>query len=145
VGHRPGLPNHASGLAAYDAWADGLEVGADFPLDDAKVLETRAMVHCDQCVMLHDRLSAAGFLRQMAMAVPEVADHLDAAAILYEEAAGFGGRLWRWGQWTDATTQQESAQADSRHRMAVSIRAARDKEAEAAAQLDPRSRTLVQT
>jgi len=133
---RPGLADHVCGLAAYDAWADGLEVDADYPLDDPKVLETRAMVHGDQCVMLHERLSAAAFLRQMAMAVPEVADHLDAAAVLYEEAAGVGGKLWRWGHWADASTQQAFAQPNLRREMAGYIRSARDKEAQAVAQLE---------
>jgi len=124
------------GLAAYDAWADGLEVDADYPLDDPKVLETRAMVHCDQCVMLHERGSAAQFLRQMALAVPEAADHLSAAAVLYEETAAFGSGVWRWGHWADATTQQEFAQADSRHKMAGVIRQAREKEVLAVAELE---------
>jgi hypothetical protein len=133
---RPNRPDHISGLAAYDAWADGLEVDADYPLDQPKVLETRAMVHCDQCVMLHERLLAAGFLRQAALALPEVADHLDAAAVRYQEAANLGGNLWRWGNWADPTVQQELAQADSRHEMARAIRQARDKEAHGVTELE---------
>ena len=133
---RPNLPDHVCGLAAHDAWGDGLEVDADYPLDDAKALETRAMVHCDQCVMLHERGSAAKFLRQMAMAVPEAAERLSAAAVLYEEAAACGAGLWRWGHWADATTQQEFAQADSRHKMAGLVRQAREREALAVAELE---------
>jgi len=133
---RPGLPNHASGLAAYDAWADGLEVDADYPLAVTKVLETRAMVHCDQCVMLHERGSAARFLRQMAMAVPDVADPLEAAAALYDEAAGFGAKLWHWGHWTDPKAQQALADPELRREMAGHIRAARAAEAEAVEQLE---------
>jgi hypothetical protein len=100
------------------------------------VLETRAMVHCDQCAMLHERGSAANFLRQMAMAVPEAAERLSAAAVRYEDTAACGAGLWRWGHWADATTQQEFAQADSRHKMAAVVRQARDKEALAVAELE---------
>jgi hypothetical protein len=133
---RPNHPDHVSGLAAYEAWADGLEVDADYPVDDPNVLETRKMVHCDQCVMLHERNSAGKFLRQAALALPEVADHVDAAAALYEEAAGLGGKLWRWGNWPDPRAQREFVQADSRHEMARNIRQARDKEAQAVEQLE---------
>jgi hypothetical protein len=133
---RPGLPDHASGLAAYDAWADGLEVDADYPADDAKTMDTRGMVQCDQCAMLYERHSAAAFLRQMAMVAPEAADHLGNAAMLYDQTADCGARLWRWQNWNDPATHQGFAMPDVRREMARDVRSARDKEAQAVAELE---------
>jgi len=127
---RPGIPQHPSGLAAYDAWADGLEVDADYPDDDPKVMETRVMIHGDQCVMLAERKCAASFLRQMAMAVPDVADPLEAAASLYEQAADPGPVQVGW-DWTDGATQQALARPGLRRQIAASIRVAHGKEAQA--------------
>ncbi len=94
---RPGLPDHVAGLVAYEAWARGLEADADFPRDDPQAMGTRTMIHGDQCVMLEERRSAAGFLRQMAAVAPEAAGFLTAAADLCEQAAGEGGHVWPWG------------------------------------------------
>jgi hypothetical protein len=134
--HYPGLPEHVGGLAAYDAWADALEVDADYPGDDGKVLETRVMVHGDQVVMLEERRSAAAYLRQMAKAVPEVAGDLDAAAAYYEEAATFAGKVWRWGPSMGREAQQGLADAQTRRSFAGQIRAAKAKESQAVAHLE---------
>ena len=48
-------PNHICGLAAYDGWADGLEVDADYPIDNDQVMETRSMVYGDQVTMVWER------------------------------------------------------------------------------------------
>jgi len=135
VPQRPGLPDHASGLAAYDAWADGLEVDADYPADDAEVMSTRAMVHGDQCAMLVERKSAASFLRQMALGVPEVGDQLEAAAALYEEVGELGG-IWPGGMPQDAETLRALAGPQFRKEAAQRIRVARDKEAQAVGLLE---------
>lgn len=95
---RPNLPHNVSGLAAYEAWATGLEVDADYPADNPQIMETRAMVHCDQVVMLHERQRGAGFLRPMAEAVPEVAAEFTAAAALYDRVGDFAGQVWKWGR-----------------------------------------------
>ena len=80
-------------IAACDAWADALEVDADYPPDNAEVMGVRLMVYGDQCTMLYERHSSAAYLRQMAAdgrssaVTPEVADHLNAAAALYDKTA----------------------------------------------------------
>ena len=94
---RAGLPDHVCGLVAYESWARGLEIDADYPKDDPGVMGTRSMVHADQCVMLDDRRSAAKFLRLMVDAAPEAAEPLQAAADLYDKVADEGKHIWLWG------------------------------------------------
>ncbi len=133
---RPGLPEHVGGLAAYDAWADALEVDADYPPGHPKVLETRVMVHSDQVVMLEERHSAARYLRQMAKAVPEVAEPLNRAAAYYEETAEFASQVWLWGHSMGPEAQRGLADAQTRRTFAKQIRAARDREIQAVAHLE---------
>jgi hypothetical protein len=137
--HWPAYPDHVAGLAACDAWADALEVDADYPADNAKVLEWRVMIHGDQSTMLYERCSAARYLRQMAEGVPEVAEPLIAAAALYDAASVPGAdKLWPWGYLApdDPKAQQGIADAATRREMAGLIRAARAKEAEAVGYLE---------
>ena len=133
---RPGLPEHICGLAAYDAWADALEVDADYPAEDQKTLETRAMVHCDQVVMLHERQSAAKYLQQMAESVPRVAEELTRAGALYHEVGQLAGEVWRWGAWSQPEAQAGLADSQTRREFAQSIRAARTLEAKAVEHLE---------
>jgi len=133
---RSDLPNHVSGLSAYEAWATGLEVDFDYPKDDPKVLETRAMVHCDQCVMLEERRSAANFLRNMTKFTPEVAEQLSSAAKLYDETADQGQYLWHWGHWKDPKVGQALADPKTRREMAHYIRIAGKKEFQAVEYLE---------
>lgn len=133
---RPGLPNHVSGLAAYDAWADGLGVDADYPPNDQKVMETRAMVHCDQVVMLHERHSAARYLRKMADVVPDVAQPLNAAASLYDETGDLAGKVWRWGHWQQPEALKGMSDTSNRREFARHVRAAKEKELRAVEQLE---------
>jgi len=128
---RPGIPDHILGLAAYDGWADGLEVDADFTADDARVLETRRMVHGDQSVMLVERHSAAGFLRDMAAEVPEVAEPLEEAARLYDEVGDLIGKVWPWADDKGPAVQQALVDSEQRRQVAEHIRAARGREAQA--------------
>jgi hypothetical protein len=134
--HRPALPDHVAGLAAYDAWADALEVDADYPPDNAEVLGLRLMVYGDQCTMLYERHSAAGFLRQMAQVAPEVAGDLNAAAALYDQAAGQGTALWPWGYDMGPEAQRGLSQAQARREFATHVRMARDLESRAVEHLD---------
>ena len=142
IAYRPTLPDHVGGLAAYDAWADALEVDADYPPEDAEVLGTRVMVYGDQCTMLHERHSAAGYLRQMTAAssssgiAPKVADHLNAAAALYDETADHVKKLWLWGYDMGPEAQQGLSQANARREFAAQVRAARAREAEAVSHLE---------
>lgn len=136
IARRPSLPDHASGLAAYDAWADSLEVDDDFPENDLQVLEWRLMIHCDQCTMLDERRSAARFLWDMRKIAPEAADQLAASAVLYEEVAGFVSGIWLWSTEACADAARGLADARTRRTIAGYIRAAGLKEAKAVEQLD---------
>lgn len=121
---RANLPDHMSGLAAYEAWAAGLEVDADYPRDNAEVLGTRVMVHGDQAVMLYERANAAGYLRSMVEAAPEAAAELKAAAALYDEVVKLGPKVWPWGHDMGPATQQALADPKARREIAQAVRRA---------------------
>jgi len=139
---RPSLPDHICGLAAYDAWADSLEVDADYPADDAETMATRAMVHCDQVVMLHERQRAAEYLRRMAGLVPEVSEPLTAAAGLYEQVGQAAGLVWKWGNWMEPAALQGLADPQTRREFAAAVRGAREAEGQAVALLEQALATL---
>ena len=139
---RPNLPNHVSGLAAYEAWAKALEVDADYPANDMKVLATRAMVHCDQVVMLYERKAGAEFLRRMAEAVPEVKAELTAAAVLYDQVGDVAGQVWKWSNWQEPAAQRGLADAKLRREFATHIRGAAAKEAQAVEKLEAALKVL---
>jgi hypothetical protein len=139
---RPMLPNHAAGLAAYDAWADGLQVDADYPAQDTQVLQMRAMVHCDQCAMLYERHQAASYLRKMAHVVPEATAALHTAAALYDQAADQEPMLWRWPNWMAPEALQGMADVNSRRIFARAIRAAQAAEAQAVGFLEQALSTM---
>ncbi len=129
----PGIADHSAGLAAYADWAKAIEVDADYPKDDAKVMETRHMVLTDQAVMVEERGNAARFLRQMADAAPEAADALKAAADLYEQVGQEAGPVYPWGpNWT----KPDLADPAVRREIAKHIRTAAEKETQAVALLE---------
>jgi len=133
---RPLLPDHVSGLAAYDAWADSLEADAHYAAQDAQELRTRAMVHCDQCAMLYERHQAARYLHKMASLAPEAAEALHKAAALYDQAADQEPALWRWPHWMATEALRGIASAENRRSFAQAIRSARAAEAQAVALLE---------
>lgn len=136
---RPNLPHHVSGLAAYDAWAKALEVDADYPKDDAKVMDTRHMVQTDQAVMTEERGNAARFLRMMTDAAPEAAEHLEAAADLYEQVGLEAGPVYPWCKdWA----RPDLADPAVRREIAKHIRAAGEKEAKAVEELEAALKAL---
>ncbi|MCC6728598.1 MAG: hypothetical protein IT208_04590 [Chthonomonadales bacterium] len=122
--NRPGIPDHVCGLAAYEAWAAGIEVDADYPRDDPKVLATRVMVHGDQCVMLEERRNAAAYLRCMVAVAPEAAGLLTGAADLYDQAASCMDRVWLWGPDMGPAVQRALADHATRVGIAAGIREA---------------------
>jgi hypothetical protein len=134
--HRPELPNHVSGLAACEAWANALQVDADYPAGDSATLATRVMVHGDQCMMLEERHDAARYLRRAAGIVAEAAEPLQAAARLYDEAASQGGALWPWGNDMGRVAQEGITQAEVRRSFVQPLRTAQAKETEAVAHLE---------
>lgn len=135
---RSNRPNHSSGLAAYDSWADGLEIDADYPTGDSKSLYTRLMIHGDQCVMLMERHSAAKYLRDMAKIAPEAADEMKTAADLYDAAADEVGKVWPWKSYdyNDPELLKCLPDTNTRREIAKHIRIAKDKEAEAVGHLE---------
>jgi hypothetical protein len=132
----PHLPNHICGLAASDAWADALEVDADYPPANDEVMATRCMVYGDQVTMIEERNNAANFLRQMSHAAPEATDVLNAAADAYQAVGGYGRTLWPWGFTSHMDARAGLADPSKRRELAAHIRAARAKEAEAIALLE---------
>jgi hypothetical protein len=138
---RANHPDHIAGLAAYDAWADALEVDADYPVDSPDVLGVRIMVHGDQCTMTIERHNAAGFLRKVAAAVPdldsEAGKHLQAAAEVFDADDGMGV-LWpsAWGYDMGPVAQQGLAEPATRRAMAAAIRGIRAREEEAVVHLE---------
>jgi hypothetical protein len=133
---RPNFPEHIAGLAAYDAWAEALDVDADYPAGDVDVLTTRMMVYADQCTMLYERESAARYLRQMINVAPEAGDDLEAAAAFYDQAAAEVGKLWPWGNELGPAAQAGLSEPSARRGFAANIRAAKDKEAQAVQYLE---------
>ncbi|MBM3190067.1 MAG: hypothetical protein FJZ90_15265 [Chloroflexi bacterium] len=127
----PHLPEHVGGLAAYDTWADGLGVDADYPPDSEEILATRVMVHADQCTMLDERRNAAGYLRQTADVAPEVAEHLRTAATLFDAAADHVGPAWPWSYSMGRDAQLGLSDAGTRQEVAGHVRAAGALEAQA--------------
>jgi hypothetical protein len=145
---RPGLPNHVCGLAAYDAWADALEVDADYRTDgpapaaagedgeSQPVLEVRAMVHGDQATMLWERAEAAAFLRRMAEHAGDAAGLLAEAADLYERVGKTD--VWPWGakHFMAQEVQEGLQDARLRRELAASVRSAREWEEQATRRLE---------
>lgn len=123
------LPGYRCGLAGYDAWADSLEVDADYPAGDKAVLETRLMIHGDQWMMLDERRSAAAYLRNMRERVPEVGTELAAAAGHYDNAAGECANTYV--PWAGPGREEAIVDPARRRAMAQAIRAARASEAQA--------------
>ena len=134
--HRPNLPDHLGGLAAYDAWADALEVDADYPRDDHRTMGVRVMVHGDQCVMLEERHEAARFLRRMKAVASQAAARLEDAAALYDQVGDRVTPLWPWPIDPCAGAMQALADARTRRQLAGHVRAAKAKEAQAVEHLE---------
>lgn len=126
----PRWADHACGLAAYDRWADDMLKDDDFP-NDKDILGLRVMVHGDAVVMLIERHSGACYLRNMAEIVPEVADELNSAADLYDEAADMLPGIWMWDDNMGPEVGHALRDAGTRSGIANHIRLAREKEEQA--------------
>jgi hypothetical protein len=133
---RPGRPDHVTGLAAYDAWADALEVDADYPPDEPGTMGLRMMVYGNQCVMLEERHEAARFLRRMKAFAPQAAGYLEDATALYDDVGDRVTPLWPWPIDPSAGAMRALADARTRRELAGHVRAARAKEAEAVEHLE---------
>lgn len=134
--HRSTCPDHLAGLAAYDGWANALEVDSDYPAEDANLLAIRAMVYGDQVVMLEERHSAARYLRQAAHTLPELSHPLNSAATLYDQVANQVAKVWLWGSDMGRAVQQGLVSVEARRSFAVQIRAAKALECQAVEQLE---------
>jgi hypothetical protein len=137
--HRPGLPEHISGLAACDAWADALEVDSDYPPEDSQTMGVRAMVYGDQAVMVEERHHAASFLRKAADEVNQAsgetgfADALRKAAGFYDQAGELRS-IWPWGG-VVAEAIPSLSDPIQRRELATAIRNASNHEKAAVAEL----------
>jgi RimJ/RimL family protein N-acetyltransferase len=131
VERRANQPEHVCGLAAGYAWADALEVDADYDTGDESVLRTRAMVHGDQTVMLAERVHAGRFLRAMAEHAPEAADDLRAASDLYDRVHKAHVWPWRVKHFNDAEVKQGLRDGELCREFAHEIREATRAEAAA--------------
>jgi hypothetical protein len=132
----PNLPDHVGGLAAYDAWAAALEVDADYPPNDDKVMSTRCMIYGDQVTMLEERKSAARYLRQMSAVAPESAAALNAAADAYQAAGEHVALLWPWGYASNDESRVGLENPVTRRELAKLVRSAGAKEADGVKQLE---------
>jgi len=132
---RPEIPDHVCGLAAYDAWAEAVEVDADYPSDIPQTMDLRAMVYGDQATMLYERREAATFLRKAAQANP-AADYLLKAAALYDQVSNATSLIWPWGVASNADAIPGLSNPAVRRQLAAAIRETGVKEARAVAMLE---------
>jgi hypothetical protein len=149
---RPGVPDHTAGLAAYESWAEAMEVDEDYPGENKadiinrllvngdqsamkEILSTRLMVHGDQAVMLEERHSAAGYLRKMIPVAPEAAAPLEAAAALYDEIGSLVSRVYPWAPWHEQAFR-ELPDPKLRREFARLVRLAKEKETLAVTHLE---------
>jgi hypothetical protein len=128
-----------NGLAAYAAWADHLSHDDDFPAGDLPVLIERHMVHQDAVgTVAEGRWYAANFLQQIADHEPAMEEYLSAAAACYEAEHDL-----MWGVWNlmgglgfGPEHARKLAQPAVRRQIISLILEARDRDAEAAEQIE---------
>ncbi len=131
------FPDHVAGLAACKAWADALEVDADYPADDKATMELRLMVHGDQCTMLWERFNAAAYLRKSLDLAPEAKSELTAASELFDRTAKQGEGLWPWScDMSDPKALAGLAESNVRRPMAARVRELARLEEQAVEQLE---------
>jgi|GEM_PF-1106335 len=83
-----------SGLAAYTAWAKALQRDDEFATTDEVALGVRLMCHNDAIACIGEgREAAATFVREVAQALPPMADALEDAARCYEAEGETVGRI----------------------------------------------------
>ena len=132
------VPRHpiTSGLAAYDAWADALEVDVDYPADNQPMMEMRAMVYGDQSTMLWECHEAASFLRKAALRSPAAAEALNASAALYDQTADTLSVIWPWGYSSNNEAIPGLRDGKTRRELAAAVWNARALEEQAVAGLE---------
>jgi hypothetical protein len=142
IPQRPEIPDHICGLAAYDAWAEALEVDVDYPqdndypADNQPMMEMRAMVYGDQSTMLWERHEAVSFLRKAALTSPAAAEALNASAALYDQTADTLSVIWPWGYSSNNEAIPGLSDRKTRRELAAAVRHARALEERAVAELE---------
>jgi len=124
-----------NGLAAYDAWADHLLRDEEFATDDLAVLGERFMAHDDAVgTVAEGRWYGSIFLAQAAMDGGLKAPELYAAASCYAAEHDLMWKAWGLvgGLGRDEAKVRKLAEPGVRRQLVPIIRAARDKDAEAA-------------
>lgn len=131
----PEMNGRATGLAAYDVWADALGRDEDFPEDDMDILTLRCMATInDGFGYLADvRWAAGGFLESIAEECGEAAADLKAAAQAYKEESGLHCKGMKSGPNSFAPDEEKRriANRDLRCEMADFVRKAGAKAHEA--------------
>jgi len=132
--------DYVAGLAAYDAWAEGLLDDASFPRGDLEVLTFKCHVGASVglCNLLDSRRAAAAFLRQMADAAGPAAERVQAAADLYETEAALARTIADVAPSSMDSEEKRLTMADPALRREVSgkLLEARDIDAQAVAHLE---------
>jgi len=117
------------GLAAYDAFAEGLERDADFPADDLPVLLSRLIPVANDGVyhLRCTRGAASRFLNVVAEWEPTVMEPLLQAAAAYQEEAGVWAAAAPKLAWDQPPEEQGRRIADPglRRELAESVRQAK--------------------
>lgn len=125
-----------NGLAAYNAWAEHLLRDEEFATDDMAVLAERFMAHDDAVgTVAEGRWYASVFLTEAVHRLPgSMAEHLLAAAACYAAEHDLMWKAWGTvgGLGRDEAKVRKLAQPEVRRQLVPVIRAARDKDAEAA-------------
>ena len=130
------FPNHICGLAAYDGWADGLEVDADYPTDNDPDHGDALDGVRRSGLMVWERQTAARYLRRMAAIAPQAAGHLNAAAECYEKVGNLSEPLWPWGHTMPGGAKKALVDATVRRTMAAHVRSAKAAETQAVEHLE---------
>jgi hypothetical protein len=133
------LGERHNGLAAYSAWAEHLSDEDEFPEDDLAVLHERYMVHNDAVgTVAEGRWYASLFLKQVMDQELAMAEELSAAAACYRAEHDLMWEIWNLVGGTGFSDEQvrKLAEPAVRRQIAQIIGQARDRDAEAAHQIE---------
>jgi hypothetical protein len=126
---RPDRPRIKSGLAAYDAFAEGLERDADFPADNLEVLTSRLIPIANDGIYLMGckRNAAARFLRSMAEDGFPGSEELKKAADAYDAEVKVWQKAMTMVPWVQSSEADRRRIADPklRRELAALVREAK--------------------
>jgi hypothetical protein len=135
----PMVRGRHNGFAAYDAWAEHLLQDEEFAAADMDRLNWLFMVHDDSvCTVAEGRWYGAEFLKEIVEHEPALADDLGAAAACFVKEHDL---MWEiWGKVGGIGRSDEKsrtlAEPEVRRQIIPIIRAARDRDIEAAGHIE---------